>query len=74
MNKRRRTNEVGETDSETILNILDKNPHVYRSIQAYAYINNNPFLLDDEIMYDEGLILDYVKFFDYIFNQKIFYI
>lgn len=42
MNKRLRNNDLGYATNDSILNMLDQKPFLYRSLQAVHYIESNP--------------------------------
>lgn len=48
MNKCKRTNEVTDMDDSSIIDSLNENPLLYRSIQAIAYIKNNLPIITQE--------------------------
>jgi subtilase family serine protease len=61
--KRKRNNDVGEIDHELIIDYLDENPYLYRSIQAIIFVGNNPLYNNDSIVNEKTLYLYIANYF-----------
>ena len=65
--------EVGKYEMTKIVNFLDRNPYLYRNIQACIYVEDNPIEISEDLIGNYKLIVE--RFMNYCTNiLKIFFI
>lgn len=67
--KRKRENEVDTVNEDSILNFLDENPYLYRSIQAIMFLKNNPPTNYREIVDKKSLYIYLSNFLKMLLNK-----